>query len=334
MMMSKILLVCLGACLLASTPLKADNPVFKDSIIIQASKDIQVMIIGEDLADLLKYKRADSIKTLFLTDWRQAREKGFGGNSRETHYIVHPSGKRRFKAESEDFQEPAFQLEKEKLHMSLNLPAAAYYLYDVTTNVEIQIFVSQPELLNELNDLRMDELIVLPVADRYTIKRSTGITIKKTDNKWEVLWRQWAPKDQIELTSLFGASLLGSKLSPEIGFRLALMRADKYGEPNWVVGLSYNINLLTTYTNKDFTDIQIVRSINAHWLMSRGGSGAALWKWIGLQAGYVHLSPGILNNSLKLGFLTTYKSTQVGFHTYFLNHNNSGKVLYGVSFDF
>lgn len=327
-------MLSLGLALLCFTHLRAENPVFRDTILIQASNNLKVLLIGDELADLLKYQRGDSIKTLFLSDWKQAQEKGMTGNARETHYLVHPSGKRRFKAESEDFQEPAFQLEKEKLRMSLNLPASVYYLYDVVANVDIQIFVAQPENLNALSDLRLSELLLLPVADRYSLKRSTGIAINKTEDKWEVLWRQWAPKDQIELNSLFGASLLGSKLSPEVGFRLALVRADKYGEPDWSVGLSYNLNLLTSYSNNDFSDIHVLRSINAHWMMNRGGSGAAMWKWIGLQAGYVHLSPGVLNNSIKVGLITTYRNLQVGFHTYFLNQNNGGKVLYGVSFNF
>lgn len=333
-MKKSILITHLGACLLSFTTLKANNESLKDSIIIQASKDFKVIILGDDLSNLLKYKRADSIKTLFMADWNQAGEKGLSIQSKETHYIVHPSGKRRFKAETEDFQEPAFNLDKETRCLNLGLPAYAYYLYDITTSIEIQIFIASPEKLTELNHLSINALLLLPVSDRYSLKRSTGIEIKRVESNWEVTWRQWAPKDQIEISSLFGAGLIGSKLSPEVGLKLAMVRADKHGEPQWSVGLSYNFNMLTEYINNDFSNISAIRSINAYWMMNRGGNGAALWKWIGLQAGYVHLSPGMLNNSIKVGLITTYRNMQLGFHTYFLSQKNTGNVLYGVSFNF
>jgi len=333
--MKKIILtIYLGVELLSFNQLKANQESLKDSIIIHGSKDFKVLIIGDALSDLLKYKRADSIKTLFMTDWNQAKAKGLSMNSRETHYIVHPSGKRRFKAESEDFQEPAFNLNRETQSLNLNLPTTVYYLYDLATGIDIQVYVSTPDLLTELANLSINDLLLLPVSDRYSLKRSTSVEIKRLETIWEVTWRQWPPKDQIEITSLFGAGLIGSKLSPEVGMRIALLRNDKYGEPKWSAGLSYQINLLTDYANNDFSNIGVIRSINAHWLMNRGGNGAALWKWIGLQAGYVHLSPGVLNNSFKIGLITTYKSMQLGFHTYFLNQNNLGNVLYGVSFNF
>lgn len=333
-MKNSILTIFLGVCLLSFNLLNANQESLKDSILINGGKDFKVLIIGNDLSDLLKYRRADSIKSLFLMDWNQAKEKGLSINSRETHYMVHPSGKRRFKAESEDFQEPAFNLNKERQSLNLNLPATVYYLYDLATAIEIQVYVSSPEMLSELANLSINDLLLLPVSDRYSLKRSTGIEIKRLETNWEVTWRQWVPKDQIEITSLFGAGLIGSKWSPEVGVRIALLRTDKYGEPKWSAGLSYHINLLSEYANNDFTNINLIRSINAHWMMNRGGQGTALWKWIGLQAGFVLLSPGILNNSIKVGLITTYRNVQVGFHTYFLNQSNTGNLLYGVSFNF
>ena len=310
------------------------NTVYRDTVIINAGANLKVFIIGNELGDVLKYHRADSIKTLFMNDLQRAIEIEQPINGRENHYLVHSSGKRRFKMESEDFQEPGFQLARETRHLDLALPNIAYYLYDLAADVQIHVFVANVDKLKEFYRLNLNDLVALPKPDRYTLRRATAIELKWVETQWNVLWHIWPPKDNLELTSLFGASLIGSQASPEVGIKFALMRADKYGEPSWSVGLTYNFNMLADYSNKEFTNMHVVRTLNVNFMKTYGNDNTGSWRWIGLQAGYVHLSPGTLNNSIRIGFLTTYHSLQLGFHTYFLSGSNAGKVLYGVSFNF
>lgn len=320
-------------CMASATKVQAQTAESKlqDSIIISVQPGLKIILTGQSLRDLLKYKRSDSLIQLFLSDFSLAVERKALVNSRVVHYVVNASGKRRLKAENEDFQEPAFNLEKEAKAMTMELPASAYYIYDVQTAAEIQIFTSSPEKLKALADLNLTDLLGSQKISSAGQRRTRSYVLQRTDTDWKGTARIFAPKDAIVFSPLFGLSVIGSKLSPETGFKLSLMQSDRYDRPKWIAGLSYNLNLLSSYDKGDFSDIHDVQSMNAFFLATGGGSEEGLFKFVGAQVGYVFRSPGVLNKSIKFGLFTTFKGYQLGFNTYFLTNN---QVLYGLSFLF
>ena len=66
------------------------NTVYRDTVIINAGANLKVFIIGNELGDVLKYHRADSIKTLFMNDLQRALEKEQHVDGRENHYLCTP----------------------------------------------------------------------------------------------------------------------------------------------------------------------------------------------------------------------------------------------------
>jgi hypothetical protein len=300
----------------------------QDSIIISVQPGLKIILTGQSLKDLLKYKRSDSLIQLFLSDFSLAAERKAVVNSRAVHYVVNANGKRRLKAENEDFQEPAFNLVKEAKAMTMELPPMAYYIYDVQTATEIQIFTTSPEKLKTLADLNLADLLIAQKIKSAELRRTRSYVLQRTDSNWKGTARVSAPKDLIVFSPLFGLSVIGSKLSPETGFKLSLLQSDRYDRLKWSAGLSYNLNVLSSYDKGDFSDIQDVQSMNAFFMATARGSEERLWGSVGAQLGYVFKSTGVLNNSIKFGLFTTFKGYQLGFNTYFLRNE---EVLYGLS---
>ena len=212
--------------------------------------------------------------------------------------------------------------------MTMELPPMAYYIYDVQTATEIQIFTSSLEKLKTLADLNLADLLISQKIKSAELRRTRSFVLQRTDSDWKGTARVFAPKDLIVFSPLFGLSVIGSKLSPETGFKLSLLQSDRYDRPKWSAGLSYNLNVLSSYDKGDFSDIQDVQSMNAFFMATARGSEERLWGSVGAQLGYVFKSTGVLNNSIKFGLFTTFKGYQLGFNTYFLRNE---EVLYGLS---
>jgi hypothetical protein len=308
----------------------------QDSIILQPQPAVKIILTGAPLKELLNYKRIDTLLRLFKTDFAIAQESQLAPGTKVVHYLVNTNGKRRMKAESEDFQEPAFNLHKEANAMLMELPAYGYYLYDLKYGIEVQIFCSSPEQLKGLDLEELKDVLQSQKLKKTEVRRTRSYVIRKNESAWNGAARIFAPKDVLEINATFGLGVIGSKLSPETGVKIAILQTNRYGQPKWTAGLSFNLNLLTDFSNGDFTGIHAIQSLNGFFMASGSGIGEGLWKWVGVQAGYVFNSPGILNKSPKLGILTTFKGYQLGFHTYFLPRPLQGNqsVLYGLSFLF
>lgn len=309
----------------------------RDTIFIHPSPTINVLLLGDKLNSLFHYQRIDSLVNLFLTDKAAATEKGLGVEARTTHYIVHPSGKRRFKSENEDFQEAQFNLQSEIIKMNNNLPAYGYIIYDVATGNEIQIYVANPDQLSQLRTINFSGLLKEQDLKKSLSKKTSSYKIEQQNGSWSGATRKFAPKDFIEINPLFGVSIIGSQLSPETGLRIFLSQSNRYGYLKWAFGASYTFNILSDFRRGDFNSISVLRTANVLFLRRNADVAEdALWKTVGVQAGWVHLSPGLLNNSIRVGIFTNYHNFQIGFHTYFLNKSAKSSVsaMYGLSFSF
>ena len=324
-------LLCIA--LLPRFSAQTKTAVLQDSIILTPQKDIKVIVIGKELKTLVNYKRTDSILQLFLTDFDKALQQGLSETTKVTHYLVHPSGKRRFKAENEDYQESLFSLGDECKKLNLDLPAQAYYIYDLQAQVEIQVFAASTELVKTLKDYKLAEVSSTKKIKKDVLRQNTSLTFQNINASWQNVEKKKNPGDFIEFTPLFGMSTIGSQLSPEVGFRMSFLKMNKYANPNWTFGISYNLNLLTEFTNTDFTGVTAFVSANAFFMKHGQGEGDGLWKWLGVQVGYIHLSPGLLNNSTKIGIITRYHGVNIGFHSYFIQKplTPARSVLYGAS---
>lgn len=312
----------------------------KDTMFIIPDPTLKILLIGNDLRDMVDYTRGDSLVELFLKDFNSAVSKeAISGNSKTTHYIVHPNGKRRFKAENEDYQEPVINIKQEIKSIGLDLPPHLYIIYDVRSDMEIQLYMQNSEQLKDLNKINLTELLKQQKADKKALRKSYCIELKSENNEWKKSTRRFYGREALEINPLFGAGIIGSQLSPQASFQFSYGQTTKYGQGLWRAGISYQVNLLSSYTNNDFSDVKVVQSVNVNFLLNYSDLFSYPYHWFGVEFGYVTSAPGILNHSLKFGVLYSFRSVQLGFHCYFLDKsivpgNPNTKSLYGVSFTF
>lgn len=314
--MKKQVLFALGACYALCYPISAQNTVasseFRDTLILTRNNTMKILFIGPSMETMKKYGRADSLKNYFLSDLTKAKQQAsYPAESRVTHYIVHPNGKRRLKSESEDYQEPAIDVAKEVRAMDLNLPAYAYIIHDIAANAELQIYLSSPSEISELERTDLTRAIHTIAAGKRSSRRYSNIELKEENGVWVRKMAGRKKANAFEVNSLFGAALIGNQLSPELGTQISYVANDKHSVPVFKAGFLLTYCVFTEYANKEFDNFYGVSSYNIT-LMMRDGNSAQ--RWVGFELGRMDADGGYLDGNYKLGLIYSVKSLQVGLH--------------------
>lgn len=334
--MKKQVLMALGACYALCLPITAQitqvSADYRDTLIITTASDTKILFIGSGMENMKKYNRADSLKNYFMADLAKARQQAaYPSESKLTHYIVHPNGKRRLKSESDDYQEPALNLAKEIRAMDLNLPAYAYIIHDVREACEIQIYVASPEALAEVEAMNLTEAIRSIASAKRSQRKFTNIQIKQENGQWVRKAASHKKTNTFVLNSVLGIALLGGQLSPEIGVQFSYVTTDNHAVPVFKAGFLTTYCVLSDYSDKKFTNFYGVGSYNLT-LMMRDGDAAAD-RWAGFELGRFDAEGGYLDGNYKLGIVYSIRSVHTGFHIYAptLGRNKSDEVLYGFT---
>lgn len=337
--MKNQVLFALGACYALCFPIAAQNTKthepFRDTLVIAASANMKILFIGSDIEEMKDYRRADSLKNFLLTDITRAHEQSsYPSASKLTHYLVHPSGKRRLKAESEDYQEPLLDLRKEIRSMDLNLPSFTYIIYDIAFDYEIQIYLSQPELLSSLEKINLNEAIRSIAAGKKSQRKFSNIEIRPENGQWVRKSSSNKKTKTLELNTMLGAAILGGELTPELGIQLSYTTSDKHASPVFRIGYVSSFYVLSEYSNREFTNFYGVRTYNLSLMMRDGKFSTG--RWFGFELGMADAEGGYMDGKYKLGLMYSINSIQGGFHFFtstFGNKNNEN-LLYGFSVRF
>lgn len=317
--MKTSVLLALGTCLALSFQMNAQNgdetSVYRDTLILAPNEHVKVLFIGRSMETMALYNRADSLKDYFLIDLRKARQQpAYPSGSKLTYYFVHPNGKRRLKAESEDYQEPALNVTKEIQSMALNLPPYAYIIHDIASGYELQIYLTDPDELSLLANIDLNEAIHTLLKSKRSERRFSNIALKMENGLWVRKAAANKKKNALEVHTSLGMGIVGSQLTPELGFELVYLLTDRYSIPMFKVGLSSQYNLFTEYSRKEFSDLYPVSSYNVIFMVHEGSSSSL--RWVGFEAGYTKADGGSLDKNYKFGFVYAFRSVQVGINFY------------------
>lgn len=301
----------------------------QDTIIINPMEGIKIILIGKNSKDLDLYNNLDSIKTLFLSDIDQAiKNNTYPTDAVLTHYFVHPNGKRRLKAENEDFTQSTVDVKKEMRSMTLQLPPIEYILYALQNNYQCHIYVKDRNELTKLSGISLKDALAAATEDKQTIKQNTRIEIEKTNEHWMIKDKRRTRLDFLELSPAFGISLIGSRWSPTAAFDLSILFQNKYGIPSIKTGISYGVNSFADWNTESFSNMSIVASYDFKFMTNTSDSKA---KWVGLQFGYMksYEKSGPLHNRFKAGFVAEgFGAFNFGFDVIFLQDKKS---VYGMT---
>jgi len=336
-LLSVLMLVC-SLCVKIAAQNPSSNVSFQDTIIINISANIKILYIGNDLRDMVKFKNADSLKTIFMSDLQKAKEnETFPAESKMIHYFVHPNGKRRLKAENDDYQAPDLNVEIEIRAMNLNLPAFVYMIHDVFTGYQLQIYLNDPKDIVELEEIRLNEAIRLIAADKKELRKYFTIEEKFEYGQWSKI-QPFSKKPMFfGIDPVLGVCVFGSKITPEIGIEFSYVFRDKYSVSRFKIGAASRTYFFSEYAAKEFFNFYLVDSYNLNFHALIPNSKSSVGKWAGVEFGFFSAKGGFLANNYKLGFIYAYDFFQIGFDI--INSsigfkNNTDKVLYAFTMRF
>jgi hypothetical protein len=311
--MKKQLLIALWACFALFTDANAQyyldedkaewNSKEKDTIRINPTDEITILLIGKNKVGLYRYENADSVIQLFLADMDKAiKSSAYPSDSKLTYYFVSSNGKRRLKAENNDYPGQSVDIKKENWSLTNNIQPYEYIIYAFENNYEMHIYLKDPALITSLSQIKLKDAIAAAVENKKVIRQSTKIEIEKTNEHWKIKDHGRDKTDFLELSPSFGMSLVGSRWSPMAAFNLNLIFANKYAIPFLKAGVSYSISSFADWSAEKFTNLNMVAAYDLKIMTNISGKEP---KWVGLQAGFMksYEKSGPLHNKFKSGFV-------------------------------
>jgi len=346
-MKNKILLICGLYFTLHVPAIQAQNEdrLFRDTIAIKPNADCQIFFIGSTLKEMAKYKKADSLKTLLIDDWEKAKqESSYPVASKTTHYFVDPNGKRRLKAESDDYQEPALDICKEIRLLHLNLPAYMFIIYDLANKYEIQLYFNKPEQLAALKNISLNEAIFSIAGNAQAQRRYYRVDLENNSGQWKMSQHFSNRKLEIAALGTVNLSVIGSQLSPGISLGGCFTLTDKQGIPTFGIDLFYSTNFFGGNIDNDFGRLTFVDAIELRILQNASlfHNGKQQYKrrgnydWLGVNFGYIlpattyNLPSTLLNNTFKYGISLYFNRFNIAIDAVFLPDGNT-IILYSLA---
>jgi hypothetical protein len=334
MLMACGLLIVLNAPKLNAQNCEDAKPVRMDTIQLVLQGNDQVHFIGSSLKKLSNYNGGDSIKMLFITDWTRAVSEGtVFNNSRNVHYFVHRSGKRRLKAESPDFA-TTVNTADEIRRLDLNLPSHHFVLHDLERNVEMHLYLADPSTISEkLGAVSFNEALSGSGATTRELRKNYHLRLQQSKDG------SIAKKDftrirtgVIEMKPAIGLSVVGNQTAPFAGIDLMLALPNKYGIPQIKFGPEYTGFVFADMHRFDVQSMSFVQSLTGKfaWNIQQSSSKPIFF---GLEGGMVFDSgKGNLDKGFKMGmFVENQGPFTYGFHWITAR---TGQTVYGVAVKF
>ncbi len=282
-----------------------NNDPLKDTVVIRLEGSDKILFIGNDMETMMEYKKSDSLKMLFLTDWTKALDQEqLTSDAAVVHYFVHGSGKRRLKAENAEFSTNTVDVGFEMKRLDLDLPKYQYILYDMEKKYQWQIYVANPEQLKaQLEKVSIDMAVQQITHNKKDSRKNFKITVNTTNDRYEITDRKGAKTKSIEFVPLYGVSIMGTLPAATLGSEVLYSISNKYGSGLFKFGIGTNSYALVDMANAEISNVNLLVSYEAKILFNlNGGSKTRNEHWLGLQGGFMQ-STGLFNNAFKFGFL-------------------------------
>jgi len=343
MIMKKLLLLACGLVMACTNPLFAQkegvtqvdldytDETSSDTLVIKLSGSDKILIIGGNLKNIYKYKQADSIKTLFLSDILLAQaNNSLNAEATKVYYFVTNNGKRRLKAENVDLTENAVNIAYELKRLQLDLPKYEYHLFDLKNEYQIQIYLSDAkQLKTQLENTNIESAINFVNTNA---KKDFNRTFKlelATENGYKITNKTQGRTDALIINGAFGVGIIGNTIAPIAGIDMLLYLSNKYSVGKWRTGLSYNVFPIANTLNNEVKSVSLVNSIALKGLYNLNEENKDNPFYIGFQIGLLKSNDiKSFDNAFKWGILLSGKSLNYSFDIITDTNKNT---LYGLT---
>jgi hypothetical protein len=303
---------------------------FTDTLIINLKGSDKILFIGDEFHEMVKYKNADSLKILFINDFETAiNNKSISKDVLLVHYFVHQSGKRRIKAENPEYTDNRIDPTYEIKRLNLDLPKFQYFIYDLKTGYQIQIYLNNPDDLKQtLNSVNLNEAIVFAGKDKKELKKSYKLEMNAENNDYKITGKTHGQQDAINLSPSLGLGLLGNVFAPIAGGDLILYLTDKYSVGKFKTGISYTVFPFVNSIQNEIQSVNFVNSLDLKFLMNLNIATKESPHWIGFGGGLMKSnSINSYDNAYKFEMLFEDKILNYSFDV-IKTHDN---VIYGLT---
>lgn len=288
------------------THLDENEVIPADTLFIKLAGSNKILLVGDGFKNMMKYTKADSLKTLFINDVEAARtNKTLAVDAQKIFYFIDQSGKRRIKAENAEYNNNSVDVAYEIKRLQLDLPKYEYHIYDLTSGYRIEIYLSDPqEVKNVLGGISLNEAINYTYKNTENeLKRSYKIDLN-AENGYTITGKTRGHSDAIELNPSFGVGLLGNTLAPVAGFDIWLRLTNKYSIQQYKMGLGLTAFPFVYASANEVTGVSLVNSYDARFAFNLFTKNKAKTTWLGLQAGLMKSNDiKTFDNAFKLGFM-------------------------------
>jgi hypothetical protein len=336
--MKKLMLLACGL-LIALTQAKIDAQTirentelapFSDTLFIKLKDGNKILITGAPFKKLIKYAKADSLKMLFLSDYEKGiQEQTIPANTTSIHYFVHPTGKRRMKAETAEYSDSQVDVDYEIKRLDLDLPRYQYNIYDLARKYTIQIYVANPDQLKQvLSSVSINDALTEIARDKEQYSKNFKLEVISENNGFRVSDKIKRGSDMLWAGFSLGAGLFGNTPVPVANFGLTILLNNKYDVGISRYGLSFSGCPLVEMTNGEVQTINYVQIFAANYLWNLNKVNTKKESWFGFELGLVRSSIGSYNGGFMTGIIFEPKgSITYSFRAIYDKHNNGVPFL-------
>lgn len=287
----------------AQTPCEeTESTTYSDTLYIKMKDGNKILITGAPFNKLIHFTQADSLKMLFLSDYEKAiQEQTIPANATSIYYFVHPTGKRRMKAETAEYSDNQVDVNYEIRRLDLDLPRYQYYIYDLARKYIIQVYITNPDQLKEvLSSVSINDAVTEIAKNKNQYSNNFKLETTSETGSVKITNKTRRGTDVFGLTTSFGIGLFGSTPVPAVNIGLTLLLTNKYDVGVSRYGLSFSGFPLVEMTSGEIQRINGVQIFAGSYLWNFNGAHKKE-SWWGLEAGLVRSSVGSYNGAFMTG---------------------------------
>lgn len=313
------------------------NNALYDTLMVLLPEGNKILVTGKSLPTLVAYSRADSLKQLFVADY----EKAIAANTITSdapliHYFVHPSGKRRLKAEVGEYADSRVDVAYEVTRLNLDLPKYRYYIHDLEAEIDMEVYVQNPaQLTSILSSINLREAINAAGKEKRSFRKYVKTEITPDNGQFKIADIKGGVLQSIEINPALGITLMGNILAPVMGVDVSFGSRNKYSISNYKIGYSFSTFTMVSTAGGDITGVSFVRCHELKYMRNINNRDIKNPYFIGAQVGLLNSADlSSYNGAFKIGLVHQSTSPYNYSFDYIVDRNNRSLYAFTLKLAF
>ncbi|MES2780359.1 MAG: hypothetical protein V4651_10730 [Bacteroidota bacterium] len=310
---------------------------FCDTLMVLLPEGNKMLITGQSMRKLLAYSRADSLKQLFVADYEKAiATNTLTAEAPLIHYFVHPSGKRRLKAEVGEYADSKVDVDYEVTRLNLDLPKYRYYIHDLEKDIDMHLYLQNPaQLTSILSNINLSEAIKEAGKEKRSFRKIVKTEIAAGNGQYSITDIKGKVQQYIGINPSLGVTLMGNVLAPVLGLDLTFGSRNKYTVQTYRMGYSFSTFPMVSMAGGDITKVSFVRCHELKYMTNINAGDSRKPSFIGAQIGLFDSEDlSSFNGAYKIGLLHQSGGPYNYSFDYIVDKNNRSLYAFTLKLEF